>query len=244
MNSTSAINAGGAKTHDAAPSLGRGLAAGVGVGLAAGVTGALLGYAWIVFTGADMGMWVLARASGLVSYLLLTAVTVMGLLLARPPQAAIRVLGVAQRLRLHIVLAVFALAFTVLHVVVLAIDPWAQVGWAGALLPFGSDYRPLPVTLGLLALWSGIISGATAGLAGRGLGRVWLPLHRIAALGWVLAWLHGVLAGSDTGAWMWMYLLTGALVATLTVRRVIAPSTRDDVLELQNERVAREEVIV
>lgn len=222
---------------------GRTVATGAGVGIAAGVTGALLGYAWSVYSGADMGMWVLARASGLVSYLLLTAVTIMGLLLARPPRAAARFLGVAQRLRLHIVLALFALVFTVLHVVVLALDPWSQVGWAGALLPFGSEYRPLPVTLGLLALWSGVISGVTAGLAGRGLGRVWLPLHRLAAAGWVLAWLHGILAGSDTGAWLWMYAVTGLIVIVLVVRRVTAPSTTDALAELEQERLAREEVI-
>lgn len=223
--------------------LGRGLAFGLAVGLAAGVSGALLGYAWSTYSGADMGMWVLARASGFVSYVLLTAVTVMGLLLARPPRRANRILGQAQRLRLHVILAIFALVFTVLHVVVLALDPWAQVGWAGALLPFGSEYRPLPVTLGLLALWSGVISGATASLAGRGLGRIWLPLHRLAAVGWVLAWLHGVLAGSDTGAWLWMYVVTGLLVIVLVLRRVTAANVNDDMQDLAERRMPREDVL-
>jgi predicted ferric reductase len=224
-------------------SLGRGVAFGLAIGIAAGVSGALLGYAWSVYSGADMGMWVLARASGLVSYVLLTAVTVMGLLLARPPRRAIRILGHAQRLRLHVVLTIFALVFTVLHVVVLALDPWAQVGWAGALLPFGSEYRPLPVTLGLLALWSGVISGATASLAGRGLGRIWLPLHRLAAASWVLAWLHGVLAGSDTGTWLWMYVLTGLLVVVLVVRRVTAADVNEGLRDLADRRMPREDVL-
>lgn len=225
------------------PSVGRGVALGAALGVSAGITGALLGYAWMTATGADMGLWVIARASGLVSYLLLTAVTIMGLLLASPPRAAARFLGAAQRLRIHVLLAIFALVFVVLHVVVLAVDPWAEVGWWGALVPFGSAYRPLPVTLGLLALWSGVISGMTAGLAGRGLGRMWLPLHRLAAAGWVLAWLHGVLAGSDTGAWMWMYGVTGAVVLVLVIRRVMARSPKDDVEELREERMPREELL-
>lgn len=229
---------------DASPSVGRGLIVGASLGVSAGVTGALLGYAWMTVTGADMGLWVVARASGLVSYLLLTAVTIAGLLMARPPRSAARVIGAAHRLRVHVLLALFALVFVVLHVVVLAIDPWAEVGWWGALVPFGSAYRPLPVTLGLLALWSGLISGVTAGLAGRGLGRVWLPLHRLAAAGWVLAWLHGVLAGSDTGAWMWMYAVTGAAVLALVVRRVMARTTKDEVDQLREKRMPREEVLV
>ena len=224
-------------------SVGRGVAMGAALGVSAGVTGALLGYAWMTATGADMGLWVIARASGLISYLLLTAVTIAGLLLACPPRSAARFLGAAQRLRVHVLLALFALVFVVLHVVVLAIDPWAEVGWWGALVPFGSAYRPLPVTLGLLALWSGLVSGVTAGLAGRGLGRVWLPLHRLAAAGWVLAWLHGVLAGSDTPAWMWMYAVTGGLVLILVVRRVMVRTPKDQLDELREERMPREEVL-
>ena len=233
------------QTNDVAIALsvGRGAAIGAALGVSAGITGALLGYAWMTATGADMGLWVIARASGLVSYLLLTAVTIVGLLMACPPKSAARFLGAAQRLRLHVLLAIFALVFVVLHVVVLAIDPWAEVGWWGALVPFGSAYRPLPVTLGLLALWSGLISGVTAGLAGRGLGRMWLPLHRLAAAGWVLAWLHGVLAGSDTPAWMWMYAVTGAAVLILVVRRVMVRTPKDQLDELREERMPREEVL-
>ena len=226
-----------------APSVGRGAAVGAVLGVSAGITGALLGYAWMTATGADMGLWVIARASGLVSYLLLTAVTIAGLLMSSPPKSAARLIGAAQRLRIHVLLAMFALVFVVLHVVVLAIDPWAEVGWWGALVPFGSAYRPLPVTLGLLALWSGLISGVTAGLAGRGLGRMWLPLHRLAAAGWVLAWLHGVLAGSDTPAWMWMYAVTGVSVLILVVRRVMARTPKDQLDELREERMPREEVL-
>lgn len=225
------------------PSVARGLAIGAVLGVSAGITGALLGYAWMTATGSDMGLWVIARASGLVSYLLLTAVTIFGLLMACPPKSAARFLGAAQRLRIHVLLALFALVFVVLHVVVLAIDPWAEVGWWGALVPFGSAYRPLPVTLGLLALWSGLISGVTAGLAGRGLGRMWLPLHRLAAAGWVLAWLHGVLAGSDTPAWLWMYVVTGAAVLILVVRRVMVRTPKDQLDELREERMPREEVL-
>ena len=54
----------------------------------------------------------------------------------------------AVRIRTHVSLSVFTLVFTVLHIVVLATDKYAGVGWWGAFVPMGSTYRPLPVTLG------------------------------------------------------------------------------------------------
>ncbi|HEY5117081.1 MAG TPA: hypothetical protein VIJ00_16280, partial [Nakamurella sp.] len=118
----------------------------------------------------------------------------------------------ATRLRLHVSLTVFALVFTVLHVVVLAVDPYAKVGWAGALLPMGAAYRPAPVTLGVIALWAGVVAGLSAALAGRVTIRWWRSLHRFAALAWLTAWGHALLAGSDTAAWTLAYIASGLAV--------------------------------
>ena len=117
------------------------------------------------------------------------------------------------RIRLHVSLAAFTLAFSVLHVVVLATDRYAHVGWWGALLPMASGYRPLAVTFGVVGLYSGLLAGATAALAGRWAGRVWWPVHRVSALSLVLIGLHGLLAGSDTTALLALYLATGAGLA-------------------------------
>jgi predicted ferric reductase len=201
--------------------------------LSAGVAGAVLGWIIVQVSNSDAGLWLLARSSGIVAYLLLTTVTIIGLHLAtgRSPRVsalAARMRGPGtHRLSTHSVLALFAIIFTIVHVVVLAIDPWAKVGWMGALLPFGADYRPLPVTLGLLALWSALLSGVTAAAAGRIGGRAWSAVHVVAGLAWILAWGHGVFAGSDTGALLWMYVITGAVVIGFAVRRY-ARRTPDD----------------
>jgi hypothetical protein len=115
----------------------------------------------------------------------------------------------------------FTLAFVALHVLVLAGDHWAGVGWRGALLPLGSTYRPLPVTLGLLGLWSGAAAGTTAALAGRLGGRMWFPVHRVAVAAFVLVWAHGVLTGSDVLALRLLYAGTGAGVTVLAVSRYL-----------------------
>jgi hypothetical protein len=175
---------------------------------------------------ASAAAWVLARAAGLAAYVLLVALVVTGILLAHPWTRTVRRPRPEVRLTLHATLAVFTLAFTACHLVVVATDPWVEVGWAGALLPLASDYRPVPVTLGVLAFWAGLVTGATARLAGRVAGRAWWPIHRAAAAVLALAWAHGVLAGSDTAALRGFYLASG-LVLALAVTRYAARSPRD-----------------
>lgn len=179
--------------------------------------------------GTDMPAWTLARASGFTSYALMWCLVALGIALSHP---ALR--GVSRRrqllvLRVHVILTVFTVAFTALHVVVLATDPWAHVGWGGALVPMASDYRPIPVTLGVVALWAALLTALTAALAGRMLGRLWWPVHKVAVVVFALTWLHGVLAGSDTTALVSIYLISAGVLLMLAVSRYTA-RTQADVL--------------
>jgi predicted ferric reductase len=168
--------------------------------------------------------WILGRASGIGAYLSLVALVGTGTLLAHPWSVRWHRPGPAARLRLHTGLAAITLAFLVLHVTVLATDPYAKVGWSGALLPMASRYRPAPVTLGVVGAWCGLTAGLTAALAGRITRRFWWPLHRAAIVCFVLVWLHGVLAGSDTTALRALYLLTAAALLVLATTRYAATS--------------------
>ena len=183
-------------------------------------SGFLLGIAGIAVARNAMPLWLVARAAGITAYLLLTLVTAMGLVLSHNTRARLR--PHPSRIRLHLALVVFTLAFTAMHIAVLVLDPYAKVGVLGALLPLGAAYRPVPVTLGLLSLWAGLISGASASLAGRGAGRIWLYLHRLAGSAWLLAWMHAVLTGVDTAALTGMYVFTGLGMLALALWRYLA----------------------
>ena len=138
---------------------------------------------------------------------------------ARPPSPRLLAAPAhGTRIRTHVALAVGTLVFTVLHIVVLATDEYAGVGWAG-LLPLGSSYRPVPVTLGVLGLWAGLAAGVTAAAAGRWAARVWRPVHRVSAVALALVWAHGFLAGSDSAAWAAWYAISGGAVLALFVWR-------------------------
>ena len=162
--------------------------------------------------------WLLARVSGIAGLVLLTALVVLGLLLAHPRGTALRSLPRATMLRLHVGLASFTAVFVVLHVVVLALDEYAGVGWAGALLPLGAEYRPLPVTLGWLGLYAGLAAGLSARFAGR-LGRLWWPLHRTTLVTYAAVWAHGVLAGTDTASLTFWYAGSALLVVATAISR-------------------------
>jgi DMSO/TMAO reductase YedYZ heme-binding membrane subunit len=194
--------------------------------LAAGSALAALGHTVAAVSGQRQGPWILARAAGVTGYALLTLLVVTGLVLAHPRAARLRRPHPRTRLAVHRGLAVFTLVFVALHVVVLAGDSWAGVGWRGAVVPLASSYRPLPVTLGLLGLWSGAAAGATAALAGRLGGRIWFPLHRVAVAAFVLVWGHGVLTGSDVLALRLLYAGTGAGVLVLAVSRYLPQRER------------------
>jgi predicted ferric reductase len=198
--------------------------------------GAAVGFALWTVVGAVNGTspvaWVFARASGVTSYLLLVTLVTTGLVLSHPWSRGIRRPSARTRLGLHVSLATFTLVFTVLHVAVLATDPWAQVGWRGAVLPMASTYRPVPVTLGVLALWAGLVTGVTARLAGSVAARVWWPVHKIAGAALVLVWAHSVLAGTDVVGLRGFYLATGFAVLGLAVTRYAARTPTDRVAEL------------
>jgi hypothetical protein len=215
------------------------------VAAAAGASAWLLGVAAQRVAGNRNASWIVGRASGTTAYLLLVGVVALGLVLAHPWRARLRRPATVTRIRAHAALAAFTLAFTVLHVVVLATDPYAGVGWRGALLPLGAGYRPVPVTLGVVGLYAGLLAGLTAAAAGRLATRLWWPLHKASALALVLVWAHGVFAGSDTPALLGLYVGGGVIVLGLALSRYLAtsPADRLDDLTAIAGQVRRVEVL-
>jgi hypothetical protein len=198
----------------------------------AGASAWLVGRAFAGVSGNRNAPWILGRAAGITSYLLLVALVALGLVLSHPWRTRFARPSAATRIRVHIGLAVFTLAFTALHIVVLATDSYAGVGWRGAFVPMAATYRPLPVTMGVIGVYAGLLAGLTAALAGRVTARIWWPIHKVAAVSLVLVWVHGVLAGSDTRLIVLLYLSSGVLVAALALSRYAARTPADRVEEL------------
>jgi hypothetical protein len=209
---------------------------GLAATLSAAVTGVLIGSAIGVVEGHRMAPWMIARATGISAYLLLVLLVVLGLLLSHPSRTRVARPSPATRIRLHIVLAALTLALTIAHIVVLATDRFAGVGWRGASLPMQSAYRPAAVTLGVLGAWAGLVVGCTALLAGHLPQRLWWRVHKVAIVALLLVWLHGVLAGGDTAMLRWLYLSTGGLIAVVALSRYAARTPAEQIADRGADR--------
>ncbi len=185
------------------------------------VLGALLGILIVFTTGqvvpattdyqAHMRVWLAGRATGITAYVLLTVLVSLGLILSHPTNQSTWKLS-KRLFPWHENLFVFVVAFLVAHIVSIILDPYAGVGIAGSFVPGLSAYRSAPVALGTLGLYAAVVSGITgrwSSLLPKGL---WLKLHRFALVAWIVSWLHGLLAGTDSTTLVPLYVGTGVLV--------------------------------
>lgn len=188
--------------------------------------------------------WLTGRALGIAAYLALTALVVLGVWIRHPWRLRHPVVHSETRLRVHATLATATIALIAGHLVSLASDKYAGVGWIGALVPFRAVYRPTAVSLGVIAMLFMVLLFVTARSAGRVGARHWLSYHRLAGVNFVLVWFHGVLAGTDTAALRLLYVGTGGIVVFLTLTRYTMgrrSHRRDDTVETLRRTLTRSE---
>src|SRR5437588_2346460 len=174
--------------------------------------------------------WYLARATGVVSLVLLTASVVLGVLgplrftvPGRWPRFAIDTL--------HRDVSLLVVAVLVIHIVTSVLDGFAPINLLDAVLPFRSTYRPLWMGLGASS-FDFLLALVLTSLVRRRLGyRAWRAIHWLAYASWPVAVAHGLGTGTDTKA-AWMLLITAACLAAvgvavwLRIARSDAPSVR------------------
>ena len=143
----------------------------------------------------DQVLWFAARGAGAVSLLMLTASACLGLVTVTRFQAA----GWPRffNYELHRRVSLMAIAFLAVHVLAAVLDPFTSLGLGAALVPLVSSYRPIPVALGVIAVYL-FVALIASSLLRRHLGRgAWRAIHWTSYAMWPLALLHGVTAGTD-----------------------------------------------
>jgi len=156
-------------------------------------------------------LWYASRATGVVSLLLLTGVTLLGVLVNRqgrlPGLPRFAVTG------LHRNLSLLAVAFVAVHVVTAVLDPYVTIGLVATVIPFSSPYKPLWLGVGAISLDLVLALILTSLARGRISRRLWRALHWLAYLAWGSALLHSLTSSTDLHSGVLLYLAVGCAVA-------------------------------
>jgi len=134
---------------------------------------------------------------------------------------------------LHQVLATVFAGLVVLHLITLIYDPYLPFSLNNILVPFNEPYRPFPVDLGVLALYTMVVVLCSTWIRRRIPYRYWRAVHYASFATFGLVTLHGLLAGSDTTeTWMRaLYAGASAAVGFLIVMRVLTQPRREPAAE-------------
>lgn len=160
---------------------------------------------------AQVRIWLASRAAGLVSLVLLAFQIVVGLVLSHPVNKTTWKLS-KRLFPWHENVWLFVLGFLAAHIVSILLDPFAGVSLAGAFVPGLSSYRSAPVAVGTLALYALLLTGLTARYTKLLPAGAWLTIHRVGIVVFVLGWMHGLLAGTDSMALVALYAALGFAV--------------------------------
>ena len=173
----------------------------------------------------DPTIWLVARASGLLAYGLLTASVLAGLTLKVRPFGT-RLRG-ATVMEVHRTLSFLGLAAIGLHGLALVLDHVVNIRISDLLVPGMAPYRPLWTALGVVAAELSVLVIVSFPLRKIIGARVWRRLHWATYLTFALATLHGIQAGTDTSQPWAHALYIGALasVAGATTWRALASQT-------------------
>ncbi|GIU89755.1 MAG: hypothetical protein KatS3mg010_0854 [Acidimicrobiia bacterium] len=185
--------------------------------------------------------WHVARAGGIVAWLLLALSVTWGLLLST------KLLGrkpaPAWLLSLHRMLGGLAVVFTVVHVGGLIADSYVHFGPSDVLVPFASEWKPGPVAWGVVGFHL-LLAVEVSSLLMRRIPRTaWKWVHRSSFVCFVVASLHGATAGTDASnaLYRWTSVALVALAMFLTLVRVLTATSRRariDVVRPRTDRTA------
>lgn len=157
--------------------------------------------------------WYAARAAGVVAYVLLSAVVVLGVSmsgkkrLSRWPRFAVE--------DVHRFGGLLVGTFLMLHVVTVAIDSYLPFSLASLTVPLVSRYRPLWTGLGIVAAELLLALAVTNHYRNKTLEyRVWRRAHYLNFAVWGAATLHGLGSGTDRST-PWLLGLNAVAVSTV-----------------------------
>lgn len=183
-----------------------------------------------IFGDPDKFAWYFARATGILSFVLLTIVVAHGLMISS--RAFIRRYSPAVALEVHRFLSWVALATVILHFSSFFFDNFLRISVMEMLIPFliDRDFRTAigfdigkTVGIGIIAFYLIVILIFTSEFRSKMSAKLWRTIHYSSFVAYPLFLLHGILSGTDSMEWwvQMMYVISGVLVLALIVIRIV-----------------------
>jgi methionine sulfoxide reductase heme-binding subunit len=172
----------------------------------------------------DPTFWLLARATGLTAYVLLTLSVLAGLVVKAKPFG--RALKPATAVDFHRFVALLGITMVALHGITLVLDETVEIGLGALLVPGLAPYRPLWTGVGVLAGELMVLVYVSFALKKRIGQKNWRRLHWATYATFAAATAHGLMAGSDSAEPWALGLYLGAVGAVIaaTAWRVLVPA--------------------
>ncbi|MCC6605563.1 MAG: ferric reductase-like transmembrane domain-containing protein [Anaerolineae bacterium] len=165
--------------------------------------------------------WYFTRSAGTVAYLLLASSTIWGLLLST--KLLKDHIPAALSLAMHNILSWLAVVLTSLHALALLWDSYFSYSLADLTVPFIGPYKPGWVGLGIIGFYLMFLTSLSFNFRKQIGQKRWRQLHYLTFGVYLLATLHGVTAGTDSGnlGMQLLYWSSGLLVLFLTNFRLL-----------------------
>lgn len=157
-------------------------------------------------------IWYVARAGGVVAYLLLTFTLCIGMGLAGRarvpgfPRVAVN--------DLHRFAGILTGSFIAIHIGAVLLDSYVHFTVPQVLVPLASGYRSVAVAFGIVAAELLVALAVTNRLRKVLPRRVWRRAHYLNFIVWASATIHGITAGTDNST-MWLMATYVAAIATV-----------------------------
>ncbi|HMS24977.1 MAG TPA: ferric reductase-like transmembrane domain-containing protein [Acidimicrobiia bacterium] len=149
--------------------------------------------------------WYAARSSGIVSWATLCLSVVWGLMLSTRTMK--QTISRPWLLGVHRAFSGFSVIFMIVHVAALIFDSYTHFDIIDALVPFASTWHPLAVAWGVVGLWIMIAVELTSLTRKHIPNEWWKRVHFASFALFVVATIHGLTSGTDTGT------MLGVLIA-------------------------------
>jgi len=173
----------------------------------------------------DPTFWLLARASGLTAYVMLTLSILAGLLVKSRPFRSLKPAAVVD---LHRILAMLGLGALAGHAAALVLDTTVKVSIPGLFIPGLVSYRPVWTSTGILAAELMVLVYASFSMRKRIGPKNWRRLHWATYAIFAMATVHGLAAGTDASR-PWAFALYAVAVSSVAIaatwRFIVPPAT-------------------